>query len=102
MVLLAYFYRNFAGLSRYFDTMYSLDLLGWGLSSRPRFDPKDSNMETAEAFFVESLEAWRAKNGIGKMTLAGHSMGGYISVAYCGTSRIVFCFEHALTFFPLF
>jgi len=79
-----YFYRNLMGLTRFFDTVISVDLLGWGLSSRPSFERlKDDSVETAEAFFVESLEAWRSKNGIEKMTLAGHSMGGYLSVAYC-------------------
>lgn len=56
--------------------------MGWGLSSRPKFCLKDDSVETAEDFFVESLEAWRSKNNIEKMTLAGHSMGGYLSVAY--------------------
>jgi cardiolipin-specific phospholipase len=32
---------------------------------------------------VESLEAWRKAHNIPKMTLAAHSMGGYMSVAYC-------------------
>ena len=32
---------------------------------------------------MESLEYWRAANKIEKMVLAGHSMGGYLSVAYC-------------------
>lgn len=80
----AYFYRNFAGLSNYFRNTYSVDLMGWGLSSRPPFSLIDGRVETAEDFFVETLEAWRRKNGIGRMILAGHSMGGYISVAYCG------------------
>eukprot|EP00957_Ditylum_brightwellii_P009584 722735-Ditylum_brightwellii.AAC.1 len=59
-------------------------MLGWGLSSRPKFEtvPDNTSVESAEAFFVESLEAWREKNQIDKMMLAGHSMGGYISVAY--------------------
>lgn len=79
-----YFYRNLAGLADYFDTVVSVDLLGWGLSSRPSFDAlRDDSVETAEAFFVESLEAWRSANRIEKMNLAGHSMGGYLSVAYC-------------------
>jgi len=79
-----YFYRNLMGLASYFDTVISVDLLGYGLSSRPSFDRlKDDSVETAEAFFVESLESWRSKNDIEKMTLAGHSMGGYLSVAYC-------------------
>lgn len=78
-----YFYRNLATLANYFDSVVSVDLLGWGLSSRPSFDRlKDDSVETAEAFFVESLESWRASNNIEKMNLAGHSMGGYLSVAY--------------------
>lgn len=80
----SYFYRNLMGLSRHFQTIYSLDLLGWGLSSRPNFNLIDDQLTTAEDFFVESLEAWRRNNDILKMTLAGHSMGGYIGVAYCG------------------
>mmetsp|Transcript_20253 Transcript_20253/g.47445 ORF Transcript_20253/g.47445 Transcript_20253/m.47445 type:complete len:473 (-) Transcript_20253:402-1820(-) len=79
-----YFYRNLTGLANYFNTVVSVDLLGWGLSSRPSFGLlRDDSVETAEAFFVESLEAWRSANKIEKMTLAGHSMGGYLSVAYC-------------------
>ena len=33
-----YFYRNLLGLARHFEAVYSLDQLGWGLSSRPEFD----------------------------------------------------------------
>ena len=81
----AYFYRNFAGLSDYFRNIYSLDLLGWGLSSRPAFRLiGDSSLETSEDFFVQSLEHWRRTNGVERMVLAGHSMGGYVGVAYCG------------------
>jgi len=79
-----YFYRNLVALTRCFDTVISVDLLGWGLSSRPSFDRlRDDSVETAEDFFVESLESWRSTNKIEKMNLAGHSMGGYLSVAYC-------------------
>jgi len=105
----AYFYRNLVGLSNYFTSVYSLDLLGWGLSSRPKFEFKqsvanlsdphltppanareqqhrqekdDRLIRSAEDFFVESLEAWRRVHDIPTMILAGHSMGGYIGVAY--------------------
>jgi cardiolipin-specific phospholipase len=78
-----YFYRNLVGLSSFFKTIYSLDMLGWGLSSRPDFNLEKDSPECAEAFFVESLEAWRQAQDIDKMILAGHSMGGYLSVAYC-------------------
>lgn len=82
-----YFYRNLVGLTNYFDTVYSLDTLGCGLSSRcPDLISKrvvDQSRETVERLFVESLEAWRKENKIDKMILAGHSMGGYLGVAYC-------------------
>ncbi|CAJ1939325.1 unnamed protein product [Cylindrotheca closterium] len=87
-----YFYRNLVGLSNHFDTVYSVDTLGCGLSSRgpsgllsslASKDDASSLEDTTEEFFVEALEAWRKANGISKMVLAGHSMGGYISVAYC-------------------
>ena len=121
-----YFYRNLFGLSRHFRHVYALDLLGWGLSSRPTFDlhaddvvddapssptpeeEEDSErrrrredggrttgsgsgsasarrrrrVAAAESFFVESLESWREHHDLDKMTLAGHSMGGYLAAAY--------------------
>jgi len=98
-----YFYRNFMGLSKYVGSVYALDMLGWGLSSRPKFDlvsppssddlPSSSSSSSslddstiatrnAESFFVESLESWRVQHNLSKMTLAGHSMGGYIATAY--------------------
>lgn len=102
-----YFYRNLMGLSQHFGRVYALDMMGWGLSSRPKFDlvtdesvfegsvhetadDVDDDLKkstrqkvaAAELFFVESLESWRKKHNLSKMTLAGHSMGGYMSVAY--------------------
>jgi cardiolipin-specific phospholipase len=82
----AYFYRNLVGLTHYFETVYSLDMLGWGLSSRPDFslitNTASDEVSATEAFFVESIEAWRKHNNIPKMILAGHSMGGYMGIAY--------------------
>ncbi|KAJ7179359.1 alpha/beta-hydrolase [Mycena filopes] len=36
----------------------------------------------AESFFIDSLEAWRTKMNLDKVTLVGHSLGGYLSIAY--------------------
>ncbi|KAL7531407.1 hypothetical protein ACHAXR_004023 [Thalassiosira sp. AJA248-18] len=79
-----YFYRNLMGLSHHFGSIYALDMLGWGMSSRPKFEllTDKQKVSTAESFFVESLESWRKHHNLPKLTLAGHSMGGYISVAY--------------------
>lgn len=81
----AYFYRNWVGLSQYYQSIYAIDLLGWGLSSRPSFDAllDDDSLQAAEDFFVESLEHWRRAHKLDRIILAGHSMGGYIAVAYC-------------------
>ncbi len=58
----AYFYRNMGGLSKFFSTVYAVDMLGWGLSSRvPHNEVQDrGSVESAEEFFVESIEAWRS------------------------------------------
>ena len=88
-----YFYRNLHGLSKHFATIYAVDMMGWGLSSRPSFptydhdtiesdEHKKQSVREAEDFFVESLEAWRKANGVESMVLGGHSLGGYVSVAY--------------------
>ncbi|KAL3931319.1 MAG: hypothetical protein SGBAC_011363 [Bacillariaceae sp.] len=79
-----YFYRNLVSLSNHFNTVYSVDTLGMGLSSRkPGLLKKvGRSVEETEDFFVEALEAWRKANNIETMILAGHSIGGYIAVPY--------------------
>ena len=57
-----------------------IDMLGMGRSSRPKFTATCVN--DSESFFVESLEQWRKSVGLKKFILAGHSFGGYMSVAY--------------------
>jgi pimeloyl-ACP methyl ester carboxylesterase len=60
--------------------LYAIDLLGTGLSGRPPFRVR--NREEAERFFVDSLDTWRQEQGLDKMVLMGHSMGGYLSACY--------------------
>lgn len=57
----------------------ALDLLGFGLSSRPQF-PSDA--QRAEEQFVDSIELWRRKIGLETMILVGHNLGGYLAVSY--------------------
>ncbi|KAI9597197.1 Alpha/Beta hydrolase protein [Syncephalis fuscata] len=85
---LAYFYRNFSGLIRPGWRVYAIDWLGMGRSARVEFPShagkksKEEYTDMAEEFFIDSLERWRKTQGIEKMTLAGHSMGGYMSTVY--------------------
>eukprot|EP00743_Colponemidia_sp_Colp-15_P009548 GILK01010444.1.p1 GENE.GILK01010444.1~~GILK01010444.1.p1 ORF type:complete len:329 (-),score=64.04 GILK01010444.1:160-1146(-) len=75
----AFFFKNLKMLSSEF-TVYVIDMLGMGRSSRPPFIAKTT--EEAEEFFVHSLEAWRQAMGLSRMILAGHSFGGYMSAVY--------------------
>ncbi|KAF2722924.1 alpha/beta hydrolase [Polychaeton citri CBS 116435] len=84
---LGFFYKNFEALSRLPNwKLYALDLLGMGRSTRPPFrihaKEKEEKTREAESWFVDALEEWRIKRGIDKMTLVGHSLGGYMSVCY--------------------
>ncbi|KAI9695707.1 MAG: hypothetical protein M1820_008470 [Bogoriella megaspora] len=84
---LGFFYRNFEALSRAAGwKLYALDLLGMGRSSRPPFrvhaKDREGKVTEAENWFVDALEEWRIKRGIDRFTLMGHSLGGYMAVAY--------------------
>ncbi|KAJ9207604.1 putative alpha/beta hydrolase [Paecilomyces variotii] len=84
---LGFFYKNFEPLSRPKGWhLYALDMLGMGRSTRPPFKVKAKNRQEAiaeaEAWFIDALEEWRIKRGIKRFTLLGHSLGGYMAVAY--------------------
>ncbi|KXT12933.1 hypothetical protein AC579_4131 [Pseudocercospora musae] len=84
---LGFFYKNFEALTRFPNwKLYALDMLGMGRSARPPFSVKAKDREgkarEAESWFVDALEEWRQKRGIEKMTLLGHSMGGYMAICY--------------------
>ncbi|KAJ2452833.1 hypothetical protein EV183_002642 [Coemansia sp. RSA 2336] len=85
---LGFFFRNYHELSQVPNwNIYSIDWLGMGRSSRPRYhsrraESEDARVAHAENFFVESLEEWRKRVGIERMTLCGHSFGGYMSALY--------------------
>lgn len=84
---LGFFYRNFEALSRSEGwKVFALDLLGMGRSTRPTFKihakDKQGRITEAENWFIDALEEWRIKRGIERFTLLGHSLGGYLAVAY--------------------
>ncbi|KAF2196856.1 alpha/beta-hydrolase [Delitschia confertaspora ATCC 74209] len=84
---LGFFYRNFEALSRAPGwKVFALDLLGMGRSTRPPFKihakDREGKITEAENWFIDALEEWRIKRGIEKFTLLGHSLGGYLAVAY--------------------
>jgi abhydrolase domain-containing protein 5 len=76
----ALFYRNIGALSQHY-TVYAVDLLGCGLSSRPSWR-SIRTADAAESFFVSSLEEWRQSVGLDRFILCGHSMGGYVAAVY--------------------
>ncbi|KAJ6175632.1 hypothetical protein N7485_002546 [Penicillium canescens] len=84
---LGFFYKNFEPLSRLKGwQLHALDMLGMGRSTRPSFKIKAKGREDAireaEAWFIDALEEWRIKRKIDRFTLLGHSLGGYMAVAY--------------------
>lgn len=84
---LGFFYKNFEPLSRLKGwQLHALDMLGMGRSTRPAFRIKTKKREDAikeaEDWFVDALEEWRVKRKIDRFTLLGHSLGGYMAVAY--------------------
>ncbi|CAG8439772.1 530_t:CDS:2 [Funneliformis mosseae] len=84
---LGFFYRNYHGISQVPGwRTYSIDWLGMGRSSRPPFIIKgktvDEYVEETENFFIDSFEKWRKVHKIDKMTLLGHSLGGYLAAVY--------------------
>jgi cardiolipin-specific phospholipase len=89
---LGFFFRNFPTLAKWAGRrgtdVYAVDWLGMGRSARVPFTVKakrediKGRVTEAESFFVDSLEEWREKMGLETMTLVGHSLGAYFSIAY--------------------
>ena len=83
----AQFYAGLPAIANeYKGRVYAIDLFGCGLSSRPPWTlgyGNDVQLEVAESYFTDRLEDWRKAMGFSKMKIAGHSIGGYLAVAYC-------------------
>lgn len=87
---LGFFFRNFDALSKRFDRIVAFDWMGFGGSSRPpcRYSPRLRRRGRGEAdFFVEPALRFIESpetNLVGpgtKLTLCGHSLGGYLASA---------------------
>ncbi|XP_033733713.1 (Lyso)-N-acylphosphatidylethanolamine lipase-like [Pecten maximus] len=72
-------------------TVYAIDVLGFGRSSRPGFS---RNAGRAESKFVESIEEWRKQMELEEFILLGHSLGGFISTSY--TIKYPDCVRHLI------
>jgi len=68
-------------------SVYAIDLLGFGRSSRPAADFSATDVAAVEHFFVDSFERWRAAAGLDKFHLLGHSFGGYVACAYAANNH---------------
>jgi pimeloyl-ACP methyl ester carboxylesterase len=65
--------------------VFAVDGLGCALSARPRWTlgyGERSDLDLVEEYSADALELWRRRIGAEKIILCGHSIGGYLSVAY--------------------
>lgn len=91
-VFISHSIDNYDKFSAQFDRVIAVDWLGMGGSHRPDKYPTLSvfnNMmctkmtpTVASDFFIDSLEEFRQSLGLTDFTLAGHSLGGYLSARY--------------------
>ncbi|CAH8579994.1 unnamed protein product [Schistosoma turkestanicum] len=63
----------------FYRPVYSMDVLGFGRSSRPSF-PVDAI--AVEEKWVKSIEEWRSSLNLEKFILLGHSLGGFLACSY--------------------
>jgi pimeloyl-ACP methyl ester carboxylesterase len=75
---LATFVNVYEKLYNIYD-IYAIDLIGYGLSSKPIFT---NDYILSETLFIDSIEAWRIKLNLKSIIICAHSFGCYISVNY--------------------
>ncbi|EFA82836.1 hypothetical protein PPL_04531 [Heterostelium album PN500] len=62
-------------------TVYAIDLVGFGRSSRPDVSYLKTPDE-AEEFWTKSILDWSEQMGLENFNLLGHSLGGYLSASF--------------------
>ena len=75
---LATFVNVYEKLYNIYD-IYAIDLIGYGLSSKPIFT---NDYILSETLFIDSIEAWRIKLNLKSIIICAHSFGCYISINY--------------------
>jgi len=70
---------NLDALAQHY-TIYALDLLGFGRSSRPMVI--GTTPEEAEQWFLDGIDLWIKTLNLNQFYLLGHSFGGYLAGAY--------------------
>ena len=74
-----FFIHSLEALASRYD-VYSVDLLGFGMSDHDAFHAKTP--QEAEAHYTDSLHRLQLALGIDQVVLLGHSFGGMIAAAY--------------------
>lgn len=82
---LGFFLENFHELLEFKNwIVHSIDLLGYGCSSRPKFTAED--LASVESFFHDSFQEWATARNLvhtpEKIMVLAHSMGAYLMATY--------------------
>lgn len=90
---LGFFLKNFDELSLLSNwVVHSIDLLGYGCSSRPKFTP--TSLEEVEKWFHDSYQEWAQLRHLDKpenILVMAHSMGAYLMASYGIQQNPKFC-----------
>ena len=80
------FYSSMPALAEQWPgEVYAIDNMGCGQSTRKAWTlgyGEESDLAEVEGYFVDALDEWRRRKNYQRITLCGHSVGGYLSVAF--------------------
>ncbi|CAG90225.2 DEHA2G05104p [Debaryomyces hansenii CBS767] len=94
---LGFFLKNFDEISSLDNwCIHSIDLLGYGCSSRPPFKLAKDDLEHVEKWFHDSYTEWLIKRNLShlppsQVLVMGHSMGAYLMATYGVKVNPKFC-----------
>lgn len=76
----AIYYSSLISKLRKFYHVYAIGMKGFGLLSRPEFNPE--KFEEAIDFIIDSLEVWRKVLKLSDFSILAHSYGAYVTIQY--------------------